>query len=68
MESTHVEPFPAALTWMLMRITLGCPVEAGHDVGRVGYDGSYVRKILFTLRTLSSREMSLSSGTSNSAS
>ena len=57
----HFEPFPAALTWTLIRMTLGCPVVAGHD-------GSEARQMLFTLLTLSSSDMSLSSGTSSSAS
>ena len=49
----HFEPFPAALTWMLTRMTFDLPC-ALHKV--------------FTLLTLSSSEMSLSSGTSSSAS
>ena len=49
----HFEPFPAALTWILTRMT---------------HDGSEARQILFTLLTLSSSDMSLSSGTINSAS
>ena len=64
----HFEPFPAALTWILTRITLGCPVGAGEMPDRVGHDGAEARQMLFTLLTLSSSDMSLSSGTINSAS
>ena len=42
-------------------VNSGCPVGVGHD-------GSYVRQILFILLTLSSREMSSSSGTRSSES
>ena len=40
----HFEPFPAALTWILTRMT---------------HDGSEARQILFALLTLSSSDMSL---------
>ena len=71
----HWVPSPAALTWMLMRMTFGCPIGAGempdrvgHDVVRTGHDGSYVRQISFTRLILSDRGMSSSSGTRSSES
>ena len=56
----HWVPFPAALTWTLTRITLGCPVGAGHD--------ELAEQAAFTRRTLSFSEISSSSGTRSSAS
>ena len=56
----HFEPFPAALTWMLMRITLGCPVGAGHD--------ELAEQAAFTRQTRSFSEISSFSGTRSSAS
>ena len=50
----HFDPLPAALMWMLMRMTFGarCPVWTGHD-----------EEMAFTLLTRSDREMSSSCGT-----
>ena len=40
----HLLPSPTALTWMLMRMTLGYPVRAGEMPDRVGHDVVKVMK------------------------